>query len=340
MITPETVASMATGAHRPPCPTHAEYLNVVEASMAAYADNTRRTYRTHWRRLVETFADERVDDIGVSALQRLMGEVIGSARSHHLSKADGSGAALMFRAACIKFYDRAVRDNLRSDNPALLLETPLGVENLRRGLERHEVDDILAAIDSGAATSDPALDGLIVRLSVESGARRSAILGLTVSDLNPARAALRMRRQKRGRAWEVPVHRALLDACLDHAASRGATGPDDLVFRTKRNGGTPICSGHFDVLWGNIRSVMPRAEAEGWSHHWLKHTCLTNIARVSSEDVAGHWGGHRSQRVTGGYIRAAYPWDRLIEVHDAAFPDTPIGPSTEDPGGARRLRAV
>jgi hypothetical protein len=99
------------------------------------------------------------------------------------------------------------------------------------GAGRHRAGPRLDAVRT--TIQDPDLDLLLVRLHLESGARREGALNLRLGDLDPRRSTALLR-EKFGLEREQPIPPSLVGALESHARGRGAAGPQDPVFRTKR----------------------------------------------------------------------------------------------------------
>lgn len=89
----------------------------------------------------------------------------------------------------------------------------------------------LAQIYAAARTSgnDIVLDTLLLRLHVETAARRGGVLGLRVADLDAELCVVLLRERGGTVRWQ-PISLSLTRALADHAACRGAVLPTDTLF--------------------------------------------------------------------------------------------------------------
>jgi integrase/recombinase XerC len=99
------------------------------------------------------------------------------------------------------------------------LEKPRRLPNRRRALEDGELREVIDAVRT--TSQDPALDLLLIRFHLESGARREGALNLRVRDLDSRRSTVWLR-EKFGLEREQPVSPSLLRALEAHSANRGA----------------------------------------------------------------------------------------------------------------------
>ena len=116
-------------------------------------------------------------------------------------------------------------------------------------------------------------------------------------------------REKHGDQREQPASPALVGA-LDRLHRSRTTGTDDRVFID--TGGAAITARHYDKLFGRARSVLDWDPRTPVSAHVLRHTAITNVARLAGYAVAQTFAGHTPPTVTGRYIHAT-----LAEVASA-----------------------
>ena len=148
-----------------------------------------------------------------------------------------------------------------------------------------------------------------MRFHLEAGARRQGALALQVRDLDSAHATVWLA-EKNDTTREQPVSPSLVTALEHHAAARGATGAEELVFRNRR--GHPIGGHHHDALFARARACLAWAERTPVSSHVLRHTAVTAIGRIGGYPVAQAFAGHTPPTVTGRYLHAT-----LAEVAEA-----------------------
>lgn len=165
---------------RPPAPTFAEYVPVVSAAVTAGA---RKTYGSYWNRLLEHWADRRIDEPTPSELEQLVEHVSTHVVLRRTARG-GRGSAEHMVAALRCLYKHAVADGWISttNNPAGKIRKPRRLPSPRQALP----DARLAEINQVAATTgnDPALDCLLLRLHTETACRRGGALALRPCDLD------------------------------------------------------------------------------------------------------------------------------------------------------------
>nr|WP_255645793.1 hypothetical protein [Actinoplanes polyasparticus] len=185
---------LATGAPvRPAAPTFAEYVPLVSASVTP---GLRKAYGTYWNRAVERWGTRRIDQVTASEIRTLIADV----KANRVQRRNGRGGRsaeehVISALRCL--YRRATADGFMTEaqNPALKIAKPKRLASTRRALP----DSRLSAIYEVAVSSgdDPELDGLLIRLHVETACRRGGALGLRPVDLD-AEQCLILLREKGG----------------------------------------------------------------------------------------------------------------------------------------------
>ncbi|GLY33795.1 site-specific integrase [Kineosporia sp. NBRC 101731] len=298
LTTDPSAATGATTASRSPAPTFAAYVPVVSG---AVSEGTRRVYSTYWKRLLEHWADRRIDEPTPSQIQQLSGQL----RTQRVVRRNGRGGQLTgehFIAALRCLYRHAIADGLVTDNPALRVEKPRRPTSMRQAVG----GDRLAEINQIAASTgnDPVLDSLLIRLHTETACRRGGALALRVCDLDEQQCLILLREKGETSRWQ-PVSPTLMRHLLAHAQERGASGTGPLL---RQRNGNPITRRRYNSLWERIGRHLPWVAAQGVSAHWLRHTTLTWVERTHGYAVAqayaGHTGGRSGDGVTALYVRA------------------------------------
>jgi len=312
-------------------PTVAEYLPTVESVTGTGAA---KTYRTYWNKLVATHGAKRLNDIRVSDLQALALSAAETAivRSNHRN---GSSAQENCVGALRAFFEVALKDGLVSKNVALDVKKPRRKPSRRRPLTDNELTELHQATLVG---DDPSLDTLLFRFHLETGARRGGALSLRIRDLDFGRQCVRLREKGQTERWQ-PVSLTLLTALDEHASSRGATDPDNAVFRRLPQSGSsvglPVTRRRYNTIVAHWHKGCSWAAELGVSVHWLRHTALAVVERTSgSLSVARAFAGHFSDSdVTLSYIKAS-----VTEVAEAVALMTgephPLAPSSIPPSPA------
>jgi integrase len=286
-----------------PVPTVREYLPTVEA---AASRGTKGTYGTYWRLLVRKHGDIRLDAVTTSTLRALARTAQSDAVKRRNSQ-DGRSAEENCVGALRAFFRCAVEDGLLRENPAAAVPKPSRVPSQRRALTEDELIALDGVTRSGG--DDPLLDTLLLRFHAETGARRGGAIALTLRDLDETRLCVRLL-EKGGKTRWQPVSPTLFVALREHAEARGATAPDEQVFRYRpRKGqdkGAPLTRRRYNTLANRWQASLPWAAQYGVSPHWLRHTAVTAAERIGgSYGVARAFAGHGVPAdATTTYIKA------------------------------------
>ncbi len=117
---------------RPAVPTFAEYVPVVSAAVTA---GTRRAYGSYWNRVLDQWADRRLDEPTPSEIRQLMTHV----KTHVVARRNARGgrsAAEHLVAALRCLYRHAEDDGLitEADNPARKVAKPRRLPSTRRAV--------------------------------------------------------------------------------------------------------------------------------------------------------------------------------------------------------------
>jgi site-specific recombinase XerD len=317
---------LTTPADRPPVPTFAQYIPVVSAVVT---DGTRRVYGSYWNRILDHWADRRLDEPTPSEIKQLMAHV----KTHIVARRNtrgGRSAAEHLIAALRCLYRHAEADGLitEADNPARKVDKPRRLPSTRRAV----TDTRLAEINHIAATTgnDPGLDTLILRLHTETACRRAGALALRPRDLDPDQCLILLREKGETVRWQ-PVSPTLMSHLNRHVEHRGAPRDGQLLRYTT---GRPITYRRYDHLWTRIGTHLPWVTTQGISTHWLRHTTLTwverNFGYAIAHAYAGHTDGGSDVGSTSTYIRAS-----LSEIAAAVAALTgephPLAPAGGDP---------
>lgn len=285
---------------RPSVPTVAEYLPMVAGG---YQARTRRTYNSYWSLLLEMCGPKALDAVTVEDLMSVAEEAAVRAKARRRGS-DGRASRESCVAACRAVFTRAMKAGYVSSNPALLVDKPRRLPNRRRALTDDELTELWAAV--AATTKDPALDLLLLRFHLESGARRMGAINLRVRDIDETRQTVWLR-EKFGAEREQPISRSLLDAIVRLSVERGATAPDDKVLRLADRAGrhAAVSDRTYDRIFARAQAVVPWAQRTPLTAHVLRHTAITAVERVSSYAVAQAFAGHEPGSVTGTYTKAS-----------------------------------
>ena len=285
---------------RPAVPTFAEYVPVVSAAVTA---GTRRAYGSYWNRVLDQWADRRLDEPTPSEIRQLMTHV----KTHVVARRNARGgrsAAEHLVAALRCLYRHAEDDGLitEADNPARKVAKPRRLPSTRRAV----ADTRLAEINQAAATTgdDPELDTLLLRLHTETACRRGGALALRPQDLDPDQCLILLREKGETVRWQ-PVSPTLMARLLQHAEERHAPRDGQLL---RYADGRPITSRRYDHLWTRIGRQLPWVRTQQISMHWIRHTTLTWVERNFGYAVAHAYADHTDgggDSATSTYVRAS-----------------------------------
>jgi integrase len=281
-------------------PTVADYVPVVAEG---YQARSRRTYNSYWRLTVELLGDIALDRVTVDDVITVVDEAARRAKRRRIGS-DGRASRESCVAALRAVFTRAHRAGLVQSNPALLVDKPRRLPNRRRALNQTELNDLWVA--AAATTRDPALDLLLLRFHLESGARRMGAINLRVKDLDHARQTVWLR-EKFGTEREQPISGSLLQSVADLAAERGSQRPEDHALITRhRQAGVlaPVSDRTYDRIFTRVQAEVSWAERTPLTAHVLRHTAITAVERVAGFAVAARFAGHVPGSVTGTYTKA------------------------------------
>lgn len=292
-----TEAGAGTGV--PVVLTVADYLPRIRA---AAKPGSCRTYSTYWEQLAEALGGVPVAAVTVTQLKGVA-EAARRRAVRRRNSRDGRSAKENCVAAMRYFFTQAVADKLREDNPALQVAKPTRAPSPRRPLTEAELTELWQVTTSGG--NDTALDALLLRFHLETGARRGGAIGLRLTDLDPERQLVRLREKNSTVRWQ-PVSATLMDALREHAAARGAHQPTEQVLRQQPRAagavGAPLTRRRYNTLTDRWQAALPWAAHDGVSPHWLRHTAIAAVERVAGFGVARAFAGHAKGEVTTTYI--------------------------------------
>jgi integrase len=157
---------------------------------------------------------------------------------------------------------------------------PRKPEGRQRYLDEAEIARLL---DACRTSRNPHLTTIVI-VAINTGMRKSEILGLTWERIDLASARITLYDTKNGRARGVPVNRAVYDALI--ALEPDGAKRTGLLFR--RSGAR---------AWGKIRTAfenaVERAELKHLRFHDLRHTAASHLVMRGAtlkevQEVLGH----------------------------------------------------
>ncbi|ONI92652.1 integrase [Saccharothrix sp. ALI-22-I] len=309
-VSPEALVASQPARPAREVPTFTDWVPVVSGLVG---EGTRKLYSTYWNKLVALWPQRRLDELPASDLTWLFGHVRQTGVRRRNWRGGHSAAEHMFSATrCL--YKFAVDDGLitAAQDPTRKVKKPKRAVPTRRGLNNM----VLEAITAAASTTgdDPALDALLIRLHVETAARRGGALALTLDDLDREQCLVRLHEKGELSRWQ-PVSPTLMTHLVDHAHHRGAREPTSKVLRY--HNGKPLTYRRYDGLWERLREHVEPVRTQNISTHWLRHTTLKWAERNFGEAVARAYAGHRPNTDSKTGAIAIYVKADLEEVATA-----------------------
>ena len=306
-VTPEQLLS----APRPvrSMPTFAEYIELVSQAVTPGA---RRVYGTYWNRVLSVWGGRRLDEPSSLEIKRLAEQMREQVIVRRNSRGGRTAAEhLIASLRCIYAY--AVADGLlpESSNPAKRVPKPRRLASTRRALSKKQ----LVLINDVATTTgnDPHLDGILLRLHIETACRRDGGLSLRRADLDAEQCLVQLREKGETVRWQ-PISPTLADRLGRLAIERGCSHDSDKLLRYRN--GTPVTRRRHDYLWHRLGKHLPWVRTQQISTHWLRHTTLTWVERRFGYAVAQAYAGHAGRSdvtATSTYVRAdAYEVTRAL----------------------------
>jgi integrase len=156
-----------------------------------------------------------------------------------------------------------------------------------------------------AASTRSVRDRLMLALAYGGALRRQELVGLHVSDIDPAHRLVTVRPElaKRGRGRVVAYHRqtsALLAAYLVRRRALSPSAGPLFLSESNRNRGRPLSKWTWNDVVGQMAAA---AELPQFTPHTLRHLRLTHLALkgLSLHEIATY-AGHRSLESTMVYV--------------------------------------
>jgi len=276
-------------------PTVTDWVAEIDST---FTPATARTYRPYWNLAVRVLGDRlaEVTTVDLATVVRSAGE---RARTSH-PEGSGRSAEETCVAALRALCARAIAAGHLTTDPAAALAKPRRSRSRRRALDDHEIANLADAVR--LTSRDPDVDLLIIRFHLETGARRQGALSLRLRDVDPRRSTVWLR-EKHGDHREQPASPSLV-AALGRLHRQRTTGDGSVTRMFLGPTGSSITARHYDTLFARVRSALRWDARTPVSAHVLRHTAITNVARLAGYAVAQTFAGHTPPTVTGRYIHA------------------------------------
>ncbi len=211
-----------------------------------------------------------------------------------------------------RYYNQLERDELRSDNPCALIESPKTQRHLPAVISEGEVDRLLVAPDCGEPRG--VRDRAMLELMYGSGLRVSELVGLQLEQINLTQGALRIM-GKGAKERLVPLGENAQDWLARYLTqARECLSPNasqlNAVFITLRGGVITR-----QTFWYAIKRYAADAGISGdISPHTLRHAFATHLINHDADlRVVQMLLGHSDLSTTQIYTHVAKA--RLQELH-------------------------
>lgn len=297
----------------------ADYVPLV---MDAMSVNTRKGWKTYADVIVTLWGERQLDEVLTTDIQAAARNIQAQAVRRANSNM-GTGAAEGFISCARAVWNRAVVDGLVANNPAKGAPKPTRrPPQARRALTMAELGQVQQVL---ASTDDPQLAIAVFRIFLETGARRSELLGLRVQDVSRTAQGPVLTLEvgtKRHSMRHQPITDELANQLL--AMVKARTGDETAsgqmpLLRNSR--GTPITHRWLEYNAKKVREAVPElgSRTEVWfTWHLLRHTAAVLVERVGGFSAAQTFLGHANTggsatAVTLAYARAST--DELRQIH-------------------------
>jgi len=221
-----------------------------------------------------------------------------------------------FVTVCRRFYGWLVRERLRNDDPAALLEMPRMGRSLPKTLSINDVERLLTALPVTDALG--LRDRAMLEVMYGSGLRVSELVKLRRDEINLEHGVVRLI-GKGSKERMVPTGEAAIDAVrewLRHGRPELATAESaDWVFLSRR-GASMTRQNFWSLIKRRAREVGISASL---SPHTLRHAFATHLLEHGADlRVVQSLLGHSDLSTTQIYTHVARA--RLKEVHARHHP--------------------
>ena len=217
----------------------------------------------------------------------------------------GKGAEENAKTALRAFYKWARLNGLTTAEPDAGMSFKKRGRINRRAFTVEELGEVQRVFDD---SRDPELARVFLRLALETGARHTEMLSLTVGDLDAGDGTVRLTPKGfNGTFLEQPVTSSLFDALERFAASRTQGRVKSATPLLLNRRGQPVSRRYFEHLCEEVRVEVPalgQSNRSWFTTHSLRRTAATMVERAGGEAVARLFLGHASTTHTQDYVSA------------------------------------
>ncbi len=266
--------------------------------------------------LVPPIADKWADEVITSDLDVFINPVIERAKQHNanLDRArhqanrttrdhNGAGAGRNAVSGLRKLFTIAMNDGNCLTNPAEAVKMPKKTKSKRKGFAAERVQELLTVAQSGG--DDPELDVMTVQFHLITGARQEGALNLRRRHIDLSAGTVVLD-EKNNKVIKQPAPDWFLQALLDFATSRCATGPDDKVFRKREPRGqfSEMGRRRYNTLFERLQASLKWADQDQITAHSVRHSAGTYVERTAGRAVAQLFLRHADETTTDNYVTA------------------------------------
>ncbi|GIF25703.1 site-specific recombinase XerC [Actinoplanes tereljensis] len=239
----------------------------VEPTLRGLAPTTEQLYRHPLELLASRWGDTPLDLLSYDDLVEYRQWAMTTAVRRRTS-VNGASAGEHAVSAVRRMFDIAIKNGLITRNTAKELEKPPRQESKRRPIDELHVEEMYQVV-----TDD---ETGILRFYQETGCRREGLLNMTPQKVKRATQVVILD-EKGSKIREQPISSMMLDWLLS----------DNCILYTwtrRKN----------DGLFNRIKRDLDWANELGVSAHWLRHTTLSKVERVTkSMGLTAAFAGHK-----------------------------------------------
>jgi len=278
----------------------------IEIVKKGISKNTLRGHSTYFNSVSDYFKGRYYDDVYLDELKNLV-NITGENSIRRAITKNGAGAQESIIYALRRIWTSAVTDGLTNRNIALELKRPpKSRARNRRGLNEKELKLLQKCL--ATKTKDPELSLLVLRLALETGARRGELLAIKFGDIQRESGCINLLTDTKKNSIALqPITKSLMQALDLFIKNRIGNHPSKNDFILVDKLGNKIGRRWFELTSELVRNNVKElsGSSEVWfSWHLTRHTMATLIERSSGYSIAARYLRHNLSNlstVTGIY---------------------------------------